>query len=226
MDVFGAGFSGFPFDGSDQSAGFTADKSSAAPGDEDLKIKPGSQNIPAEQTVLPGNVYCPFDSGHRQRVFRADIYVAFRRPHGVSADHHAFQNRMRVAFHDAAVHICSRVPFISVADYVFDIAGRFPGGLPFPAGSKSAAASPPESGIGDFLDNFFRVALFQYISQCEVSAAGDVFLNRHRVDETAVTEGDLPLPGEEGKITIFRNLRQLGSRSQCLPPVFRDNLFA
>ena len=79
----------------------------------------------------------PADS---QRILGADIDISFLRAHRIGRNHHAFYHLMRIAFHDASIHKCARIPLIAIADHV---PGLFllPGYLaPLVSGLESAAS--------------------------------------------------------------------------------------
>jgi len=56
-----------------------------------------------------------------KRIFGADIDQSFGGADGITTNAHCFYNRVRVAFHDGAVHECAGVTFVGVTDNVFYI---------------------------------------------------------------------------------------------------------
>ena len=70
-------------------------------------------------------VVCLFDcnakSADCQRVFRTDINISFLCLYRIGCDHHTFDHAMRISFHDASVHECSRISFITIADDITDL---------------------------------------------------------------------------------------------------------
>ncbi|MPN50479.1 hypothetical protein SDC9_198106 [bioreactor metagenome] len=106
--------------------------------------------VAAEQAVAEHAGF--FGVAHRgqhavdgERVFGANVDIAFIGPDGAGGDHHAFDDGVRVAFHDRAVHERARVALVAVADDELLGVLRSEGELPFEAGRETAAAAPAQA---------------------------------------------------------------------------------
>ena len=134
-----------------------------------------------------------FEAVDGQRIFGADVDQSFGGTDGVTADAHRFYNRVRVAFHDGAVHEGAGVAFVGVADNVLYVRYLLTGKFPFQAGGETATATSPQSGAFDDVDDVGRLFVEKAVGQCEVSFTGDVFFYIFGVDESAVAQGDAEL---------------------------------
>jgi hypothetical protein len=69
-----------------------------------------------------------------------------------SRDHHSFNDRMRIAFHNTAIHKSPGISFIGIANHIFLVSFGGTGELPFQTGGKSSSATaafrcaPPRAG--------------------------------------------------------------------------------
>ena len=123
----------------------------------------------------------------------ARVDQSFGGTDGVTADAHRFYNRVRVAFHDGAVHEGAGVAFIGVADNVLYVRYLLTGKFPFQAGGETAPTASPQAGAFDDVDDVGRLFVEKAVGQCEVSFTGDVFFYIFGVDESAVAQGDAEL---------------------------------
>ena len=137
----------------------------------------------------------PYSSACSMAIFRrlmasgilgAAVDVAFFGADGVAAQHHAFEQAVRVALDDGAVHEGAGVAFVGVADDVLDVARGLGGEFPLEAGQEAGAATAAQAGVLDFLDDRFGRHLEQGLGQSRVAAAGDVLLDALGVDHAAV----------------------------------------
>ena len=94
-----------------------------------------------------------------QRILVAHVDDAFGRARGVGADQHAFDDAVRIAFQDAAVHVGARIAFVGVADQKLSPPVRLAGEhLPFPAGREAGAATPAQPRRLDLVNHAPGVA--------------------------------------------------------------------
>ena len=98
---------------------------------------------------------------HGQRIFRAHVDNAFGGAGHVSADNHALQQGMRIAFDLIAVHVGAWIAFICIADDVLLFGCCLAQELPLKAGEKSRAAAAAQLGSLDLLDDHFRLGVDQ-----------------------------------------------------------------
>ena len=82
---------------------------------------------------------------HRQRILGADVNDALGGAHGIAADDHAFEQRVRIAFDLVAVHVRAGVAFVGVADQVFLVGFGLGEKVPFVAGQEPGAAAAAKS---------------------------------------------------------------------------------
>ncbi len=148
-------FTSTALNGCQQGRFFTTDKGPGPFFDMQMKREIGVQNIISQQAILfrLGNSHRePFNG---QRIFGPAVNVAFPGPDGISANGHAFDQAVRVAFQQGTVHKGPRVPFIGIADDILEISRGSGGKFPFGAGGKTGASASSQSGTFDLLDHFF-----------------------------------------------------------------------
>ncbi len=144
------------FNGRHERCLFSAHKSSGTFLDVKGEIKVSSENVFTEKPV----VCCLSDGGLEpldgQRVLGPAINIAFIGSHGVGADHHPFDDGMRVAFQDGTVHERTGVSFVGIADNIFLISRRSRAETPFQPGGESAAAAAAQARLFHFIDHLGR----------------------------------------------------------------------
>ena len=132
---------------------FAADKCACSEAKLKIKIKTAVQYVLAKQAMLAAQLdgfFKPLD-GHR--ILGPDIDKSLVGGNGESADDHAFNYAERITLEHAAVHKCSRVAFVGIAD---DVAGAFGGAgghCPFLGGGISSSASSAKVGFGQFIND-------------------------------------------------------------------------
>ncbi|MPM71193.1 hypothetical protein SDC9_118156 [bioreactor metagenome] len=167
----------------------------------DPETEIGAEQIVAQQTGffrIRDRTAHPADG---QRILGAHIniaFIGFDRPRG---DHHAFEHRVRIAFHDRTVHECARVAFVAVADHVFFLVFAGERELPLQSGRKTAAAMAAQPRFGHDLANLFRFHFHHRLAGAFVPGPGDVFLNVFRLDH-AVGQNHPMLPVVEWNFGI------------------------
>jgi len=75
-----------------------------------------------------------------ERIFRAQVDIAFAGTDGEAGDRHTLDKSERIAFHEDAIRECAAVTFIRVTRYVLLFARRISHGAPFDARRKAGAA--------------------------------------------------------------------------------------
>ena len=135
---------------------------------------------------------------YRQRVLRAHVDNTFGGARHISADDHAFQQGVRVAFNLVAVHVGAGVPFIRVADEVLPVARGLAQEFPFETRQESGAAAAAQPRRLDLLDHHFRVGVDEHFVQRLIPADADVLFDVVRADQAAIAQYDLLLRFEEG----------------------------
>ena len=116
---------------------------------------------------------------HCQRILIPDINVSLMDSHGISADQHAFDHAVRVALHDRAIHIGTRVSLVCVADdeACANLLNIIPAKLPFYPGRKSCPAAPAQPGSFNGGDHFIRAHFYQDPGQGTVSIARNILID-------------------------------------------------
>ncbi len=117
---------------------------------------------------------------------------------GFGGDNHALDHRMRVRFQNAAVHERAGIALVGIAEYVFDLPRAFTGELPFQAGRKAGAAAAAQTRLLHLVDDLYIRHLQQGARGAQVAVAGDVVVDRLRVDQALVAQGARHLEGEKG----------------------------
>jgi len=188
VDVLGPRLARAAFDGGEQGGRFTADKRSAALVDVDVKGEIRSQNVFAQKAGFLGGGDGQGEVQHRQGIFVAHVDIPFGRADGVSADDHALENAVRIAFHQAAVHVSAGIAFVAVADDVFRRAVRPAAAFPFDAGRKSSSAPSAEPRFFHFIDHAFRRHFGQGFGQRAVAADNQIVLDPCGIDQAVLSE--------------------------------------
>ena len=85
----------------------------------DFEIEARSENIPADEALFPGLPEGNLKSFNGQRIFCPDVDVGLSRSDGVGGDAHALDEPVGIPFNDGAVHKCSRIALIGIANQVF-----------------------------------------------------------------------------------------------------------
>ena len=104
---------------------------------------------------------------------------------------------VRIAFQHGAVHVGAGLAFVGVADDVFHVGGGLPGEPPFLAGGKGRAAAAAQPRLDHRVDHRLGRHLRQRPEGPAIGAAGDRFVQRHRIDRAAVPQDDLLLAAVE-----------------------------
>ena len=167
-----------------------------------LKIKSLTENIFSQETFVPAPVQWRLSDVHRQGIFRADIDIAFIGADGIGGNHHAFQDRMGIAFQDAAVHKRAGVAFIGIADNIFFIAFGLAGEFHL---SPVGKPPPPRPRNPDFMMisiTWFGVYSCKAFLDGLIPAMGNVIINGTGIDDAAISQNDLFLFLEKSSFFI------------------------
>ncbi len=104
----------------------------------------------------------------------------------ISANSHGLDDGIRVSLHDGAVHECSRVSLVSIADHVFLLRLVLGSNLPLQTGRESSAASSSQAGLLDFIYYGFWTAVEQTVCESKIAVASNILLNILRINQSAV----------------------------------------
>ena len=150
------GTSGEAFERRDEGGLLAADKCAGAFHQADIEAEAAAHDVVPEQAVDTGLIDGAAQAMDGQRVFGAHVDDAFGCAGDVSADDHAFQQGVRIAFDLVAVHVSAGIAFVRVADDVLLFAFGFAQELPLEAGEESGAAAAAQLGGFDLLDDHLR----------------------------------------------------------------------
>src|ERR1700728_3860271 len=187
------GWSALAFDGGNQRCFFAADKGTGAETNVDVEVEGGFADSVAEEPAaarLTQSDGKPLDG---ERIFRADIDVAFGRADGVGRDGHAFNDALRIALEHAAIHERAGIALVAIADDIFLGAFDFGDVVPLEAGWITAASTAAETAFGDLLDHRGRVHVGEGFHEPFVAAARDVFVDLFGIDVAGILENDVGL---------------------------------
>ena len=146
------------FERSDQRRLLAANKGARSLHQLDIEVESATENVRAQQSVLPRLLDGPAQPSHRQRILGAHIDDALRCAHGVGADDHPLEQRMGIALNLVAVHVSAGIALIGIADDVLFIRLRLGKEVPLVAGQKPGSAASAQPGRLDLLDHRFRRA--------------------------------------------------------------------
>ena len=186
------------FNGSDERGLFAADK---RPGSEpylDSQAEARVADIAAQQPDAFGLADSITQSFDRQWVLGPHVDVSFVRADRKGRDGHAFQNPMRITLQYAAIHECTRITFVRIADHVLVVLAS---GLLHrtPLQTRGIARSPTaaQSALLHLVDDFMRRHRGQRGYQRFVTAGSDVIFDTLRIDDPRVLQHDLLLSREK-----------------------------
>ena len=150
----GTGLAAVALDGGHERGLLAAHERARAETDLEVEVKARVQDVLAEQAVVLRLLQRYAQALHRDGVLRPDIDIALMRADGISRDRHRFQHGVGVAFEDGTVHERAGVALVRVAAHVLDGTGAVCRELPFETGGETAAASAPQPGRLDDVDDF------------------------------------------------------------------------
>ena len=122
------------------------------------------------------------------------------RAYGVSADNHAFDNAVGIAFHETSIHVGSGVTLISVGDDIFRKALRLAHPFPLDSGRKTAAAATTKPRLLYFTDDAFRCHFRKNFGQRLIAINGQIIVDSCRINHAV---------GAEHHTTLFFVERQV-----------------
>ena len=95
---------------------------------------------------------------------------------------------MRIVFHDASIHECTRVAFVAVTDNVLRERGLTCHLGPLTTGLETAAATATQVTFGDFVDDLVCTHIKECLFECDIAADTQIFFNRVGIDLAAVLQ--------------------------------------
>src|SRR5450830_7667 len=125
-----------------------------------LEAEVGAEDVVAKETCCTRFFQRFFKTQIRVEDFAVDVVVADRDAHRITADDHAFDQRVRVITNDVAVFECARFAFIAVANEVFLTWELTRHEAPLQAGREASTAAATQAGSLQFSDDLFRSDVF------------------------------------------------------------------
>jgi len=184
------GFTAFSFNGCHQRGFLTANKCSCTHPDFEIEGKIGPKNILSQQPHFP----CLLDAQPQRAdgnwVFSPAVDISLVAANCVSSNCHSLNHSMRIAFQNAAVHECTRITLIRVADEVLGGSSRGAGKRPFFGSGETCTTPATQTGFHDFIDHIFRRHFCQHFCKCHVPVFGNIIFNVLRIDLAAITKDD------------------------------------
>ena len=174
------------FDGGSQCRAFAADESTGAPVDVKMEAEIGAQNPVTQQPPLLQQRDGMAQPGNGHGILGTDVDIAILRLYGIGGNHHALNQLKGIALHHGAVHKSAGVALVTVADHIANgilLTGNL---LPFPPGREAAAASAPEAGLVDFVNDLVPGHLGHGFFQCQEATGSQIFIQRFRIQLAAV----------------------------------------
>ena len=188
---------GFAFNRLDEGGFFAADKSARANAQVDAKIGRRIEDTRAEQAELFRLLESDFQPMDRQRIFATHIDIALSGANSISGDGHAFENPMRIAFEDAAVHEGAGVAFVGVAHDELAVAGHLGDEAPLDSCRIAGAASPAQAAARDGVHDLGRRHVADSMVEGSIPAGRNVRFDTLRLDDAGVLQYDCLLFGKE-----------------------------
>src|SRR6516162_257 len=186
-----AGISALAFEGFHERRFFATLVGARAGMDDELEIETGTEDILAQIAARIGFR----DSGvHKVQdiaVFATNVNETVMGANGAARDNNAFDQLVRVHFHQRAILAGTGLGLVGVADDVFGLGGILRDEGPLHAGGKACAATSAEIRFLDFVDDLLRRHGFQDLVEGLVSAMleRDIDLVRIFYAETLADEG-------------------------------------
>src|ERR1700683_5067955 len=121
-----------------------------------VKIKAAALDVFAEVALGVGFGDRRVHDVDNVAIFAAYIDVALVRADRAAGDDHAFDQLVRVHFHQRTILAGSRFAFIGVRQDIFRLGGVFGNETPLQSGGKARAATPAEVRLLHFVDDLIR----------------------------------------------------------------------
>ena len=158
-----------------------------------IKVKAGSENVLSEQPLVVSLINRRLEAFHRERILCTDIDVSVVGVCCDCSDQHTLDDTVRFPLHHGAVHKCTRIALVTIADDIFFFLLLIKNLLPFASGRKSAATASAQTGLGDLIDDLLGTHIKQCLCNGAVTAKSNIFGNALGVDASAVFKGDTRL---------------------------------
>ena len=170
-----------------------AHERACAQADVQIEVEAGVEDVFTEQPVFARLLNGNLQTGNGDRILRTDIDIALGRADGIAGDRHGFNDGVRIALKNGAIHERTGVALVGVTDDILLRRLVRRGQRPLSAGREAAAASAAQTGVGDHLDDVLGRHFGQHLAQSGIAVHGDVFVDVFGVNNTAVAQNDAVL---------------------------------
>ncbi len=185
-----------------------ADIRPGAEEDHDLEVLAAAEDVLAEEALLAGLLDGLLHAREGDRVLVADVDVPLVGVRRQRSDEQAFDDEVRVAFEEHAVHPRARVAFVGVAHQVARRSRRRPQEVPLAAGREARAGAAAEAAVQHLLHDRFGVH-FERLAEPGVAIVGEVVFDALRVSRADVRHQPPHLALHE---RVIRKERDVGRR--------------
>ena len=144
---------------------------------QQIVIEAAAKNIFAEVAALVSLLDGFFDQIENVTIFAANIDEAAIGSDGAAGDDHAFDQLVRIHFHQRAIFAGAGFGFVGVADDVFRFRAVLGHERPLHAGGEACAAASTQIGFLDFVDDRGRSHLFQRFFERLIAAVLEVHVD-------------------------------------------------
>src|SRR6516165_664716 len=147
------GLTSFAFNRRHERCFLATDECSCTNPDIYIKVKTRFENPGSQKAMLLGLPDRDLQTTNSQRVFGADIDEALVRPNRSTRNCHPLQHCVWITFKNAAVHKCTRIALVPVADDVFAFARRLRHGCQLQPRGITGSATSAQAALRDRLDD-------------------------------------------------------------------------
>jgi hypothetical protein len=137
-----------------------------------------------------------------QGIFGPAIDVSLVGSHGVGAEHHSLDDRVRISLEDGTIHEGAGISFVGVTDGIFLRPRRLATELPLESRGESAATPSAKARGLHFLEHVLGRHFLEGFRQSHVPIPSNVLLDVIRIDVAAVRQGDADLFAIEGYFLV------------------------
>ena len=179
----------FAFDGIEQRRLFAAFVCACAGVRIKIEIETGALDVLAQVAARVGFADGAVHVIDQVAIFAANVDVAFVRVHRAAGDQDAFDQLMRIVFHQQPILAGARLALVGIDDDVLRLGRRARHEAPFHAGGKSRAAAAAQSRDFDLFDDLLGSHLHGLEKGFE-AVVGEIGIERSGVGEAKATGQD------------------------------------
>ena len=201
----GSRHAALPFNRSHQRRLFTADKSTGTSLDTHFEREAHAHAILTKNAFFVADIDGFLQTFDRQWILSTAVDISKLAADRVGSDHHAFDQAIGIAVEDRTVHECTWVTFVSVTDQILLVTGGSFTERPFDTGRETATTTTTQTGLLDFLNNFFGCHGHGFFDAGE-TPMGEKIVEALSVDSATTGENNALLFIEELVVIFAGNL--------------------